>query len=410
MRKTDLLSTFRVKQLTEPGRYYDGSGLSLQIAPGGAKTWLFKYQRDGRERMMGLGPWPLVSLAEARERVRKAKLLLHDGTDPIDDRKARRTAARVEKAKTLSFEDAAEQYVSAHEAGWRNPKHRAQWRSTLAAYAYPTIGSSAVSQVDTERVLELLKPIWLKKPETATRLRGRIEKILDWAKVRGYRSGENPARWRGNLASLLPAKGRVRGTEHHPALPFEKVADFMKQLRALPGVSPFAFEFTILTATRTSEVTGARWEEFDLGARTWTVPKERMKAKRDHRVPLSERAFEIVSAMKDQARDDAEFVFPGARKGKPLSNMAFIATLRRMDRSDITPHGFRSTFRDWASETTGHDPNIVEMALAHTIRNKVEAAYRRGDLFAKRRQLMDDWARFCAGEKAHVVSLRAVGE
>jgi integrase len=287
--------------------------------------------------------------------------------------------------------------ISMHRDSWRNEKHRDQWRNTLNSYASPVIGSLPVQTIDVALVMKALEPIWKTKPETASRLRGRIEAVLDWAAVRGYRTGENPARWRGHLDKLLPARSKIQRVQHHPALPYNELADFMDALEGQDGTAARALEFLILTAARTGEIIGARWDEVDLEEKIWTVPGERMKAGREHRVPLSPAALVLLKRMKET---ESDFVFPGGKKGMPLSNMAMLAVLKRMRRDDLTAHGFRSTFRDWAAECTDFRSEVVEMALAHTIENKVEAAYRRGDLFQKRRQLMQAWTRFCEPPKS----------
>jgi len=316
-----------------------------------------------------------------------------DGVDPIEARRAHRDQKRLEAAKAMTFEACAIAYTEAHNAGWRNAKHRDQWRNTLTSYACPVFGSLPVQSIDVGLVMKTLEPIWHTKPETASRLRGRIEAILDWATVRSYRTGENPARWRGHLDKLLPARSKVQKVKHHPALPYNEMADFIAALRNQEGIAARALEFLILTAARTGEVIGAPWDEVDLDGKLWAVAGTRMKAGREHRVPLSAAAMVVLEQMKEIRESD--FVFSGGKKGKPLSNMAMLAVLKRMERGDLTAHGFRSTFRDWAAECTNFPREVVEMALAHTIESKVEAAYRRGDLFQKRRQLMEAWARFC---------------
>lgn len=373
------------------GRYSDGDGLVLQVSRWGTKAWVFRYQRDGVERHMGLGPVHTFSLVEARELARECRQLVKQGSDPIEMRKAKRQAALLEATRSVTFQVCAEKYVTDHKAGWRNEKHRAQWSSTLETYAYPIIGALSVASVDTALVLKCLEPIWKAKPETGKRLRGRIESILDSAAARGYRSGENPARWRGHLDQLLPAPGKVRAVVHHPAMPWADLPGFMGELRTREETAARALELTVLTALRTGEVIGARWGEFELAQKVWTIPSARMKATRDHRVPLSRRALEILAAV---ARD-GDYVFAGRQPGEPLSNMAMLKTLERMARDDVTVHGFRSTFRDWAAESTNYPNHVVEMALAHVVGDKVEAAYRRGDLFEKRRRLMEEWARYC---------------
>ena len=380
------------------GMHSDGGGLYLQVTKGGARTWIYRFMLHGRAREMGLGPLHIVTLAEAREKARECRRLRYEGIDPIEARKAQRAEERLAAATAMTFEQCAERYIEAHKAGWRNPKHAAQWPSTLATYAYPVFGDLPVQAIDVGLVTKALEPIWRTKPETGSRVRGRIESVLDWATVRGYRRGDNPARWRGHLDKLLPARAKVRKVEHHAALPYAEMGEFVAALREQEGIAARALEFLILTATRTGEVIGARWDEFDLAEKLWTVPGARMKAGKEQRVPLSGRALAIIEDMKTQRVNDHEFVFPGGRPRKPLSNMAMLKLLQRMGRGDLTAHGFRSSFRDWAAERTGFPHEVAEMALAHTVSDKVEAAYRRGDLFQKRRQLMEAWAKHCEAQ------------
>ncbi|VVE37428.1 integrase [Pandoraea pneumonica] len=340
---------------------------------------------------MGLGPIHTIGLAEARSRALDCRRLLLDGVDPIDSRNASRLANA--SASGVTFQHCADKYIEAHKASWKNAKHVDQWTNTLATYASPIFGALPVSAVDTSLVMRVLEPIWVEKSETASRLRGRIESVLDWATVRGYRTGENPARLKGHLDALLPNRARVQKTQHHPALPYADVAVFVNKLRAEDGVAAMALELLILTATRTNEVIGATWQEFDIDGSVWTIPADRMKMKREHRVPLSDDAIAIIKRLRDVQR--GPYVFPGARGQKPLSNMAMLQLLKRMEYEQITVHGFRSTFRDWAGETTHYPREVCEAALAHGIKDKAEAAYARGDLFAKRSALMIDWAAFC---------------
>ena len=408
MRTGNRLTARTVSTLTEPGRYGDGRGLWLQVSRARTKSWLFRYMLNGRARQMGLGPVDTVSLAQARDKAVECRKLLLDGIDPIEARRAERDKARLEAARSLSFRQCAKRYIAAHEPSWRNAKHRAQWANTLETFAYPVLGELPVATIDTALVLNVLEPIWSAKPETAGRVRGRIEAVLDWAAARNYRTGDNPARWRGHVDKLLPARGKVARVRHHSALPYRELASFLEKLRVHDGVSARALEFAILTAARTGEVVGARWVEIDFEQKIWTIPTERMKAGREHRAPLSERALEILEALPKEG----EFVFVGARADRPLSNMALLMTLRRMERGDLTTHGFRSTFRDWAAETTGYQREVAEMALAHAVSDKVEAAYRRGDLFAKRRRLMADWARYCISpprRNGEVLAMRGAG-
>lgn len=388
------LTALRVKNLTTPGRYNDGGGLYLQVRDAERRSWLFRFKLHGRPRQMGLGPLHDVPLAEARDAAQRCRKLVRDKVDPIDQRRSLH-AEIAARAGAYTFRDVAARYIAAHEKSWRNPKHRLQWGATLATYVYPVFGSRPVAAIETGDVTRVLEPIWHEKPETAARVRGRIEAILDYAKTRGWRSGENPARWKGHLEHALPARAKVAKLEHHPALPWAEIGAFVADLREQDGTAARALEFVILTAARTGEVLGARWSEIDLVGKIWTVPAGRMKAGSEHRVPLSEAAVALLRFMRPEGVEAEAFVFPGAKAGAPLSNMSLLMLLRRMGRGDLTTHGFRSTFRDWAAERTTYQREVAEAALAHTVGNKVEAAYRRGDLFEKRRRLMEDWAGFC---------------
>jgi integrase len=407
-RETNKLAAVNLKRLRS-GLHGDGGGLWLQVTPNRrGRSWVFRYTFNGRAREMGLGSLDTIGLAEAREQAKQCRQLLQ-GTpttppiDPIEHRRALQGAAKLAATRARTFKACAEGYMTAHQAGWRNSKHAAQWPATLGTYVYPVIGDLPVDAVDTGLVVKVLEPIWQKKPETASRVRGRIEAILDWAKTAEYRKGDNPARWRGHLQNLLmkpssaaKAARRSKGRgEHHAALPYREIGAFMADLRQQQGVAARALEFAILTASRTNEVLGARWEEFKDGV--WTVPAERMKAGKEHRVPLSKPALAIVERMAEIR--DGDFVFPGDNPGRPLSNMSMLMLLRRMNRGDLTVHGFRSTFRDWAGDCTDFPREVIEMALAHTLGDKVEAAYRRGDGFQKRRLLSEAWATFCAEAK-----------
>jgi integrase len=369
--------------------YADGGGLYLQVSRSGTKSWIFRYSLNGREREMGLGPQHTITLADARVMATEARRMKLSGIDPIDARQSERQAKRLEDARAITFKQASAAYIKANKAAWKNPKHAAQWESTLTTYADPNFGDLPVAAIDTALVMKALEAIWSEKPETASRLRGRIESVLDWATARGYRTGENPARWRGHLDKMVPARAKVQAVQHHAALPYRDLPAFMSSLCAQTGIGALALQFAILTAARTGEVIAATWDEIDLDAATWTVPKEKMKAKREHKVFLSDGALAILRPLKESAR--SSFVFPGNVPDKPLSNMAMLSTLKRMNRKDLTTHGFRSTFRDWAAEETDYPSEVVEMALAHVVANKVEAAYRRGDLFEKRKGLMGDW-------------------
>ena len=386
------LTTKTVEAIKVPGRYGDGHGLWLQVTPTGTKSWLLRYQLRGRAHAMGLGPLDLISLAEARDRAREARRTLLDGHDPLDARRAQRAQRRLDEALAVSFQDCADRYIAAHESGWKNRVHRAQWRSSLAVYAYPAIGALPVAAIDTALVLKVIEPLWGTKTETASRLRGRIKSILDWATVRNYRTGDNPARWKGHLAKLLPIKSAIAKVKHHPAMPYADIPTFMSELRTNVGIAARAFEFLILTASRTSEAIKATWNEIDLEAKLWTVPAEHMKAGREHRVPLSDRAIELLDSLPTENNND--HVFIGGRAGKPIGNKSMLHLMNDL-RPAFTPHGFRSTFRDWAAEQTNFQTQTIEMALAHSIGSSVEAAYRRGDLLDKRRELMDEWAQYC---------------
>lgn len=422
--KLNALGAAREKQ---PGLYSDGGGLYLRVGKAGAKSWVFRFwvpERDpkngelvrdpttnkskGRGREMGLGAFATVSLQGARERALECRKLREKDIDPIAAREAAKREAAIEQAKSLKFKDAAMAYIAANRVAWKNDKHAAQWPATLKNYAYPVIGDLPVQLIDTTLVMKVLEPIWSVKPETANRLRGRIETVLDWATARGYRRSENPARWRGHLDMLLPARSKVRKIQHHSALPYPELPAFLVKLREQDGVAARALEFTILTAARTSETISAKQSEVDKKNKSWIVPAERMKAGKEHRVPLSDRALEILQSIGVGIDDKAGFVFPGRTSGEPLSNMAMLKLLRRMGRGDLTVHGFRSTFRDWAAERTSFANEVIEMALAHAIDDKTEAAYRRGDLIDKRRQLMERWSDYCLESTAanKVIQLR----
>ena len=407
---TNKLSVLSIQNVTKPGRYADGGGLYLQVTKSGAKSWLFIYRMNGKRPEMGLGGFPAISLKDARTMAAECRQRVRSGFDPLEERKLKEAAKRLEAARALTFDDCAAAYIEAHKTGWKNAKHAQQWPNTLKAYASPVFGPLPVADVDTTLVLKALEPIWKTKTETATRVRNRIELVLDWATVREYRKGENPARWRGHLDKLLPSPSKVKKVVHHAALPYTDVHAFLQALRQRDGAGARAFEFLILSATRVGETIGVRWEEIDMAGKVWTIPAERMKASKEHRVPLTGR---MLALLEEAGPMPSGYVFPGQKPGKPLSNMAFEMILRRMKRGEITPHGFRSTFRDWAAETTAYPHEVMEMALAHTVGNKVEAAYRRGDLFEKRRRLMTDWERWCENgppASASVVSLRSVAD
>lgn len=407
---SNALTPLAVKN-AKPGRHADGGGLHLLVKESGARSWVYRYMLKGKSRDIGLGAAAgpdQVSLAAARDAAAALRLKVKAGVDPLQERQQMAAealaAAQAAHLAGITFRAVAESYIAANEGSWRNAKHRQQWRNTLATYVYPVMGDLPVSQIATAHVLNILEPIWNAKPETASRVRGRIETVLDAAKARGYREGENPARWRGHIAQILPVRSRLtRG--HHKAMPYEAIPAFVAALRGRKATAALALEFAILTAARTSEVLGATWSEVDLDKAIWTIPAARMKAGKEHRIPLSPRAVEILEAMKPL---DKGWLFP-ADKGGKLSTMAMSMLLRRM-KQDCTVHGFRSGFRDWAAECTGYAHEICEMALAHVIGNKAEAAYRRGDLFEKRKRLMADWAAYCATEGtlgAKVTPIRA---
>jgi integrase len=387
------VSRARVADIYPDGMYADGGGLYLQVS-GGARSWIYRYTLDGRTRYMGLGSLAAVSLAEARARAAEARRLLSAGEDPIAARDAQHAARRAQQATAMTFRQCAESYIAAHRDGWRSAKHAAQWSATLQAYVYPIVGDLPVQAVDVGLVRKVLEPIWKTRTETASRLRGRIESVLNWAKTCGYRSGENPAVWRGHLQNLLSPKRKIRQVQHLPALPYREIGNFMAELMAEQGVAARALEFTILTAARTSEVLGATWSEVDLQAGIWTIPAERMKGGKAHRVALSAAALTVLQAL--SAIRISDYVFPGARAGRPLNSKSMLELLARMGRADITVHGFRSCFRDWCAERTSFAREICEPALAHTVGSSVERAYQRSDLVDRRRKLMDEWARFCA--------------
>ncbi|MFZ5567614.1 MAG: tyrosine-type recombinase/integrase [Pseudomonadota bacterium] len=393
-KKADELSALAVGRIKNPGLTMVGgvAGLGLQVSPGGARSWILRAKVGSLRRDIGLGGFPDVSLAQARELARAARQQIVDGIDPVAEKRRKRAELIATQATTITFDEAAEKYIAAHEAEWTNAKHRAQWVSTLETYVSPVIGKLDVRHIHQAHVLSILEPIWTLKTETAMRIRSRIELVLDWATARKYRSGENPARWRGHLDHLLAKPSKSKKVVHHPALPFKDIAKFMKTLRDVGGVAARALEFCILTAVRSGEIRGATWDEIHLEENVWIIPASRMKAGREHRVPLSDAALALLKSIPKDMRTG--LLFPGTKE-QILSDMSLTAVLRRMNRKDITVHGFRSTFRDWASETTSYPNEVVEMALAHAIGSAVEAAYRRGDLFEKRASLMADWAKAC---------------
>jgi integrase len=399
------LSDVKIRTLRKKGLHADGLGLYLKVTESGSKSWILRFAMGGKRRDMGLGVYPSISLAGARELAKDAHTAIQRGIDPVDFRRDRVAGTRSE-TKVTTFGEAGRRYMDAHEAGWKNEKHRWQWKQTLEDVAGPILGEMSVAAINTNHVLKVLEPIWHKKPETATRLRGRIEAVLDWCKARGLCSGENPARWRGHLDKLLPARAKFRKVKHHAALPWREIPEFMRELRAVQSISARALEFTILTAARTGETIGATSQEIDQRAATWTIPPERMKAGVEHRVPLTAAALATLDAV--PRFEGNPYLFPGGRRGQGFSNMAMLKLLREM-RPGMTVHGFRSSFRDWVAEMTSFPRELAEVALAHIVGNAVERAYQRGDLFEKRRKLMEAWADFCERgvTSAEVVRLHA---
>lgn len=399
------LTAREVENLTEPGKYEDGDGLRLEVKQSGSKSWILRFQLHGKRREMGLGRYPDVSLKQARILAAEQRSLLLDKKDPIAERDKHTAQKHQEtqqaQVKAVSFQAVAEDYISSQRAGWKNAKHAWQWENTLERFVFPVIGKLPPAEVTTEHVLKILKPIWQIKTETASRVRSRLELILDSAKAKQLREGDNPARWRGHLDKLLPSTSKIQKVKHHPSLPYSQLPEFWQELTGNPSISSKALQFLILTATRTSETLNAKWNEIDLNLSVWTIPAERMKMGREHRVPLSSTAIAILQSIPKLVGTD--YIFPGVKAGKPLSNLSMVMLMRRMgygcngDKGDYVPHGFRSTFRDWAGEVSHFPRDVAEMALAHTIENKVEAAYRRGDLLAKRAAMMQEWAEYFTG-------------
>lgn len=377
-RALNRLSARFVATAVEAGRYADGGNLYLSISPNGGRRWVFLFRWRGKPTEMGLGSTRDVTLARAREKAAEARALVADGLNPME--------AREQKRAIPTFGDAADALIASMEPSWRNPKHIAQWKMTLTEYAGP-LRRKTVDAVTTEDVLGVLRPIWQAKPETASRVRGRIESVLDAARAQGHREGENPARWRGHLDKLLPAR-KVLARGHHAAMPYADVPEFVGKLRENPTISNLALEFTILTAGRSGEVMGATWAEIDVGKRLWSIPAERMKGGRVHQVPLTDRMIEILENMRERG---GAFVFPGAKPDKPLSVMALAMAMRRAEVGHFTPHGFRSAFRDWCGDETDFARDVAEAALAHALRDATEAAYRRATALEKRRSLMTAW-------------------
>lgn len=408
-RKAKELSPLEVSRLNTPGYHHVGgvAGLVLQVTRNTNRSWLLRVMIGGKRREIGLGGYPDVTLAGAKEKARSLRDKIEAGVDPVAERIEARSRLAAAVAASMTFREAAGNYIATYEAGWKSAKHAAQWNATLESYAFPKIGELQVTHIDTPHILDILEPIWTNKTETASRLRGRIECILDWAKVRGLRKGENPARWKGHLDHILPPRSKVQKTKHHAALDYREVGKFIRALRSVDGTGARALEFAILTAARSGEVRGARRSEINMAEGFWTIPADRMKAEREHRIPLAPDAIKLLQNL--QTENGCDLLFPNAKNGQ-LSDMTLTSVIRRMNEdtekcvqagwrdssgSVITAHGFRSTFRDWAGETTAYPREVIEHALAHQLADKAEAAYARGTLFEKRRRLMDDWAKQC---------------
>lgn len=397
------LTALAVSKMTKPGLHNDGGGLYLQIKINGSghvrRSWIFRYKFQKKADMMGLGPLHTISLSAAREQAALCRKLLFDGINPRVHRDQKRAEDQLEQANQKTFKECATQYIEDNKAGWKNAKHTKQWSATLETYAYGIIGDMVVAQITTHMIVDILLPIWIEKASTANRLRGRIETVLDWAKVMGYRSGDNPAIWKGHLDKILPARSKVKKVVHHPAMPYKEIPEFFTQTKIRDGVSIRALEFAILNASRASEILAATWQEINFEEKLWIIPAHRMKSAREHRIPLTEEAIKLLQSLpgykiQEDIRKDM-YIFPSKQKGKSLSNMSMTTVLRRMNKGEYTQHGFRSSFRDWAAEVVHYPREVIEHALAHKLADEVEAAYQRGDLLEKRRQLMADWANYC---------------
>jgi integrase len=404
------LTSLAVERARKPGLYADGGGLYLQVSGVRGRSWIFRFMIRGKARSMGLGSFPSVPLAAARAAASECRRELQAGIDPITAREARKVEGQLAEARGVTFKACCEAYIKDNKSQWRNARHLQQWQNSLSTYAYPILGPLPVQKVDAPLIRQVLAPIWEAKSATASRLRGRLESVLDYATALEYRKGDNPARWRGNLENTLPKPSKLAPVEHHAALPYTEIGEFIAELRAQEGVPARALEFAILTAARTGEVLGAQTAEFDLSAGMWKIPAARIKGGREHRIPLSKPAAAIVADMIKV--HGGTFVFPGSRYGRPPYPGAILKLLKRMGRDGITVHGFRSTFRDWAGEMSGFAREVVERSLAHVMGDKTEASYARGDLLEKRRRLMDEWAQYCSAPFAggKVLPLRRSSE
>jgi integrase len=401
------LKDLQIKRLSKSGAYPDGEGLYLQVRDSGAKDWFYRYEVAGKGRKRGLGSYPTISLDQARDDALECRQLRKSGIDPIDHFKSLEIERDLEKAKSTTFKECAESYIDTHKHGWKDKRHESQWRKSLENYAYPSIGDLPVQSIDIDLVMKVIEPIWFDKTETASRVRQRIENILDWATVRKLRQGDNPALWRGRLDKLLPKRTKVQKPVHFPAMDYRDVPEYFQSLRKKDGIASGALAFVILTATRSSEARSVAVHEIDKTANTWVIPASRMKADREHRIPLAAEALKILDEMEPFKRSTDDLVFPGLTRGNPVSASSILKIVKKHD-SSLTVHGFRSSFRDWCAEMTSYPREVAEAALAHAVKDKTEAAYQRGDLFEKRRKLMDHWAQYClkGTGRAKVVPIR----
>ena len=424
------LTALRVEKIKNPGYYGDGKGLWLRVKTTGAKSWMYRFMLQGKQREMGLGPYPEISLADARQLAADAREQTKRGTDPIEARHQaeadQQAQALLATARLMTFDQCTKAFISGKKAGWKNAKHAQQWENTLTTYASPLIGALPVESIDLALVRKVLDPIWREKTETASRVRSRIEAVLNWATVSKYRTGDNPARWRGNLEHLLPKPKDVSKPENQPALPYRQLGAFMAHLRQQTGIGAKPLELAILANARAGEVCGATWSEIDLDNRCWHIPAARMKADKDHHIPLSDAAVRLLLSI--PRIEGIDYVFPGIKKGKTISDSTMNKLIRQMHDNEVkagragyidvkqgrvvVTHGFRSTFRDWAGETTAYAREVIEHAMAHQLKDKAEAAYARGSMFEKRRRLMADWSAFCDVEQrtAEVVPIRKTAQ